>query len=107
MYGFCMIFIVNTYYFLKRRQQVDLCNGEVWCFLCSTDLMLKYHLDELRLQRVKVPVTYFWFLPQKRNDARMRSTDLFFIVAACDVRDVRMYFTPATLNHYFTRSVGV
>jgi hypothetical protein len=47
-----MILSVNSYYFLKQRQPVDLCNGEVWCFLRGTDLILKYYLDELRLQGV-------------------------------------------------------
>jgi hypothetical protein len=33
--------------------EIDRCNGEVWCSLCGTDCILKYYLDELRLQRVK------------------------------------------------------
>jgi hypothetical protein len=31
------ILTVNSDYFLKQRQPTDLCNGEVWCFLCGTD----------------------------------------------------------------------
>jgi hypothetical protein len=30
-----------------------ICLGEVLCFLCGTDWILKYYLDELRLQMVK------------------------------------------------------
>jgi hypothetical protein len=37
MNGFSMILTVNSDYLLKQRQPVDLCNGEVWCFLCGTD----------------------------------------------------------------------
>jgi hypothetical protein len=48
-----MILTVNSDYFLKQRQPVDLCNGEVLCFLCGTDRILIYYLDELRLQRVE------------------------------------------------------
>jgi hypothetical protein len=43
-----MILAVNKGYFLKQYQPVDLCNGEVLCFLCGTDWILKYYLDELR-----------------------------------------------------------
>jgi hypothetical protein len=32
---------------------LNLCNGEVWCFLCGTNWILKYYLYALRLQRVK------------------------------------------------------
>jgi hypothetical protein len=46
-----MILTVNIDYFLKQRQPADLCNGEVWCFLCGTD-WIKYYLDEFRLQAV-------------------------------------------------------
>jgi hypothetical protein len=35
--GFLMILSVNSDYFLKQRFPVDLCNGEVLCFLCGTD----------------------------------------------------------------------
>jgi NADH:ubiquinone oxidoreductase subunit E len=47
-----MILTVNSDYFLKpvNRQPVDLCNSEVLCFLCGTDWIIKYYLDELRLQ---------------------------------------------------------
>jgi hypothetical protein len=44
---------VNSDYFLKQQQAVDLCNGEVWCCLWGTDWILKYLLDELQLQMVK------------------------------------------------------
>jgi hypothetical protein len=50
---FSMILRVNSDYFLNQRQPADLCNGEALCFLCGTDWILKYYLDELRLQRVK------------------------------------------------------
>jgi hypothetical protein len=33
IYGPFMILSVNSDYFLKQRQPVDLCNGEVWCSL--------------------------------------------------------------------------
>jgi hypothetical protein len=32
-----MILSVNSDYFLKQHQLVDLCNGEALCFLCGTD----------------------------------------------------------------------
>jgi hypothetical protein len=47
-----MMQTINSDYFLKQRQPVDLCNGEVRCFLCGTDGILNYYSDELRLQRV-------------------------------------------------------
>jgi hypothetical protein len=53
VFEFRMILNVNSDYFLKQRQPVDLCNGEVWCFLCSTVWILKCYLYELRLQCVK------------------------------------------------------
>jgi hypothetical protein len=53
IYGFLK---VNNDYFLRQRLPVDLCNGEELCFLCGTDWILKYYLDELRLQRVNVTV---------------------------------------------------
>jgi hypothetical protein len=43
-----MILIANSDYFLKQRQQVELCNGEVWYFLCGTGWIIKYYLDEFR-----------------------------------------------------------
>jgi hypothetical protein len=49
-----MILTVNSYYFLKQLQPIDLCNGEVLCFVCGTDWIIKYYLDELRLQKVKM-----------------------------------------------------
>jgi hypothetical protein len=51
IYLFRMILIINSDYFLKQRQPVDLCNCEVLCFLWGTDWILKYYLDKLRLQR--------------------------------------------------------
>jgi hypothetical protein len=50
---FCTILTINIDYFLKQRQPVDLCNGEVLCFLCGTDWIIKYYVVLLRLQRVK------------------------------------------------------
>jgi hypothetical protein len=47
-----MVLTVNSDYFLKQHQPVDLCNGEVCCSLWGTDWNLKYYLDELRLQSV-------------------------------------------------------
>jgi hypothetical protein len=43
--------LINDY-FLKQRWPVDRCNGEVWCSLWGTDWILKYYLDEIRLQKV-------------------------------------------------------
>jgi hypothetical protein len=37
VYGFCMILSVKGNYFLKQCLPVDLCTGEVLCFLCGTD----------------------------------------------------------------------
>jgi hypothetical protein len=37
IYEFHVILSVNSDYFLKQQKQVDLCNGEVLCFLRSTD----------------------------------------------------------------------
>jgi hypothetical protein len=37
---------------LSTRQPDDLRNGEVLCFLCGADWILKYYLDELRLQMI-------------------------------------------------------
>jgi hypothetical protein len=34
---FRMILTINSDYFLKQLQPVDLCNVEVLCFLCGTD----------------------------------------------------------------------
>jgi hypothetical protein len=50
----CTILTVNSDYFLKQRQPVDLYNGEVRCFLCGTDWILVYYLDELQLQESKL-----------------------------------------------------
>jgi hypothetical protein len=44
-YVFRVILSVNSDYFLKQRQPVDLCNGEVLCFLCGTDWILKCYLE--------------------------------------------------------------
>jgi NADH:ubiquinone oxidoreductase subunit E len=46
-----MILSLNSEYYLNQRQLIEVCNGEMWCFLCGTDRIRKY-LDELRLQRV-------------------------------------------------------
>jgi hypothetical protein len=37
IYFFRMILRLNSDYFPKQHQPVDLCNGEVLCFLCGTD----------------------------------------------------------------------
>jgi hypothetical protein len=47
-----MIFTVNSDYFREQRQPVDFCKGEVQCFLCGKDWILKYYFEEVRLQRV-------------------------------------------------------
>jgi hypothetical protein len=47
IYGFRMILRVNCQCYFKRHQPLDLCNGKVWCFLCGTDWIFKYYLDEL------------------------------------------------------------
>jgi hypothetical protein len=31
-----MILILSRDHFLKHPKQIDLCYGEVWCFLCGT-----------------------------------------------------------------------
>jgi hypothetical protein len=48
-----MILSVNRDYFLKHHQSLDLCNGEVLCFLCGTEWIIKYYLDQLWLQGVE------------------------------------------------------
>jgi hypothetical protein len=65
-----MILILNSYYFLKQHQPVDLCNGEVLCSLWGTDWILKYCLDELRFQRVNV------LGPLKRANPGTRISDM-------------------------------
>jgi hypothetical protein len=42
---------INSYYFLKQRKPVDLCDGDGLCFLCGLDDI--YYSDELQLQRVQ------------------------------------------------------
>jgi hypothetical protein len=39
--GFCMALNVNSDYFLKQHQPVELCNGDVWCSLWGMDWILK------------------------------------------------------------------
>jgi hypothetical protein len=51
IYGFHTIFFVHRKYFLKEHQLSDLSNGEVLCCLGGTERILKYCLDELRLER--------------------------------------------------------
>jgi hypothetical protein len=48
-----MILGVNNDHFLKQHQPVAHCNSEVWCSLCGTARIIKYYMDEPRLQRVK------------------------------------------------------
>jgi hypothetical protein len=52
------IVIIRTQHDAQVCIKVDLCNGEVKCFLCGTDRILKYFLDEFLLQRVK---EYYYF----------------------------------------------
>jgi hypothetical protein len=47
IYGFRVFLTVNSDYFLKHHYLVYFCNGEVWCFLCGADWILKYFSDEL------------------------------------------------------------
>jgi hypothetical protein len=56
IYVFHMILTINRDYFLKQHQPVNLCNGNVLCFLCGKEWILKYYLDELWFQRVKWPI---------------------------------------------------
>jgi hypothetical protein len=56
-----MVLAVNSDYFLKQLYPVDLSNDEVLCSLWGTDCVLKYNLDELRLQRVNFRVPVFFF----------------------------------------------
>jgi hypothetical protein len=50
-----MLIVIDNDYIPQRHILVDLCNVEVlWVFLfCVTDSILKYHLDEFRIQMVK------------------------------------------------------
>jgi hypothetical protein len=43
-----MILSINSNYLVKQHQPVDHSNGEELCFLCGTDLITKYYLDDLR-----------------------------------------------------------
>jgi hypothetical protein len=52
--GSFMIPNVNSDYFLKQRQPIDLCNGEVLCFLYDTELIIKYFHELLRLKMIKM-----------------------------------------------------
>jgi hypothetical protein len=47
-----MILNVNSDYFLKQHQPVELCNGQVLCFSAVQTEFIKYYLDKLKLQRV-------------------------------------------------------
>jgi hypothetical protein len=49
---FRMILSVNSDHFRKQQKPNEFCNGEVLCFLCGTDWILKCYLDELWLQKV-------------------------------------------------------
>jgi hypothetical protein len=42
IYQFYRILRVNSDYFLEPIQPLDLCNGEVLCFLWSTDRIIIY-----------------------------------------------------------------
>jgi hypothetical protein len=54
-----MFLTVNIEHFLKHGYLVNLCNGEVLCFLCGTGWILKYYLDEFRIQRVNDVGIYY------------------------------------------------
>jgi hypothetical protein len=60
IYGSCMILTVDSDYFLKQLQLLDLCNSEVWCSIWGTDWIIKYYLDELRLQRAIKRTVSIW-----------------------------------------------
>jgi hypothetical protein len=61
IYVFRMIVRINSDYFLKQRKPVDPCGGEELCFLCGTGWILKYYLDDFRLQKVDsiAPISNF------------------------------------------------
>jgi hypothetical protein len=48
IYGSCTNLTANDYFL--THEEADLRNGEVLCFLCGKDWIIKYYLDELRLQ---------------------------------------------------------
>jgi hypothetical protein len=56
-YEFRMILRINRDYFLNQRSPVDFCNAEELCFLCGTDWILKYYIDELQVQFI-----FKWFI---------------------------------------------
>jgi hypothetical protein len=47
-----MILTLKSDWFLEQRWQIHVCNGDGLGSLWGTDWILKYYLDELRLQRV-------------------------------------------------------
>jgi hypothetical protein len=53
IYGFSTILSVNSDYFLERRKQAHVCNGEELCSLWGTRRVLRCYLDVLRLRRIK------------------------------------------------------
>jgi hypothetical protein len=57
-----MILSENRDYFLNSINQL-IYNGEALCFLWDKDLILKYYLDELRLQ-----VVILWSFNPERSD---------------------------------------
>jgi hypothetical protein len=73
IYGFCVILTVNSDYFLKQHQSADLCNGDVCCSLWGTDWIIKYYLDQLRIQMVKLNPLYKIFVTV--IGCSLRSTD--------------------------------
>jgi hypothetical protein len=50
IYGFRMVLTISSDYFLKQHWPVDICNGDVLCFLCGRNWIFKYYLDKLWLQ---------------------------------------------------------
>jgi hypothetical protein len=58
---FRIIPTVNRDYFLKQHKYVDLCNGEVLCFLRGKVWIAKYYSAKLRLQlSIMIPVCALW-----------------------------------------------
>jgi hypothetical protein len=52
---FLVVFIGNTDYFLQEHKPTGLCNGHRLCPLSDRNVFLIYDLDNVYLQKVKVP----------------------------------------------------
>jgi hypothetical protein len=59
MYWFHIILRMNSDYSLKQLQQNYVYNGNGLCFLWGMNWILKYHADELRLQKINAIMTYY------------------------------------------------